>query len=74
MMLQGVVTGAAGVVSRATSHFDGDDIERAAPVGAAGLRVEIETMNGWTHGGRVDHADAAVKSSRAAVGEGSTTS
>src|SRR6185312_3791882 len=46
---QGVMAVAAGVVGPAAGHLDGDDVEVATPVGAAGLRVEVEAADGRTH-------------------------
>lgn len=45
----------AGVEEAATFQFDGDDIERRMVVEAAGLRIEIETVDrgGEWHGERI---------------------
>ena len=47
---QGVVAVAAGVIGFAAAHLDGDDVQLAVPMGAAGLRVEIEAMDGRGQG------------------------
>src|SRR5258708_3907275 len=47
---QFVVALAARVIGPAAAHPDGDDIQRAVPVGAARLRIEVDAFDGWTHG------------------------
>lgn len=46
MALQGVVALAAGVVAAAAPHLQRDDVGRAAPVGAARLRIQGQAEDG----------------------------
>ena len=39
----------AGVVGLAAPHLDGDDVQRAVPVAAAGLGIERDAFNFGTH-------------------------
>src|SRR5579859_1748949 len=56
MVGQLVVALAAGVVGPAAGHLDGDDVEVAMPVGAAGPRVQRLAMDGGAQArGRVGH-------------------
>jgi hypothetical protein len=47
----------AGIINAATSHFDCDDVEVAAVVSAARLRVEVDSLDERAcagHGFRVE--------------------